>query len=625
MTELGSRSDFLALQRSGRGKTVMLSVVLVAALGGSLWAFFGRPERLGNPEDPTKVLVVNAGSAAGYSLMLKDMGFDAAEGSLDAWERKADEALEEGDEGPRRGLAGVLHLADLFGYGYVAVERPGMLDVSGVDVDATPEGFSEARFAVWSVGDLAHPHRVTVNPPASDVLRDPVIDLLAALFEQPVLAELKPDNDDPTIEVIQRRDRLQRGLDRLGRRARAESLVGKVTHALEESLASDERAPVRPRAVSTLDESATPMPLPSGDALLLTRGFRVTTYDALKPNVELAETQRFTLRTANGERRPCAPILGGELSVHESLRMAQAAAGDALLTQTLTEGSVLWTWGGGQGCSFVRRGAVVPAAPGLDPLGVPHVSGQVARTGLVQDHAVLSVVEAGHDHQPLLGMLAGQIFGAPVWWDAHRLVVPSRGADGDALFFFEPARPLVVLQLPATVLAGEATLHEVAAVPSLPALVVTAGAGRHLYRLDFPASLEALFQEHADTPPRADGMPVVVSLDTQRFRAERLSDRGRVRQPTVSPDGQWVAATWTGVDVPEEVEDPEIGVVDLRGGPLHVLTRNDRSDVAPRFSADGRTVLFETEIAIPRTRRTFVLVQSAEVPVAEPTSVAVQP
>src|SRR5690606_29490575 len=129
MTELGSRSDFLALQRSGRGKTVMLSVVLVAALGGSLWAFFGRPERLGNPEDPTKVLVVNAGSAAGYSLMLKDMGFDAAEGSLDAWERKADEALEEGDEGPRRGLAGVLHRADLFGYGYVAVERPGMLDV----------------------------------------------------------------------------------------------------------------------------------------------------------------------------------------------------------------------------------------------------------------------------------------------------------------------------------------------------------------------------------------------------------------------------------------------------------------------------------------------------------------
>src|SRR5688500_604002 len=108
MTELGSRSDLETLQRSGRGKFSVLGVLLAGALGAAAWSFFHRGGT-GNPEDPGKVLVVTRGTRIGFSVVLKDVGFEAAEGTLPAWVNKAKDEVPELDA---EGVAAIMALAD---------------------------------------------------------------------------------------------------------------------------------------------------------------------------------------------------------------------------------------------------------------------------------------------------------------------------------------------------------------------------------------------------------------------------------------------------------------------------------------------------------------------------------
>ncbi len=613
MTDLGSRSDLEALRRSGRGKVWTLSVLLVVALAAAAWHFFLRKKGVGNPEDPAKVLVVS--STRGFSIVLDDVGFEAAEGTFDAWEQKAHEEVPELES---NGIEAIMALADRFGYGYVVFEKPQDIDFAALEIDEVLPMPEHVRFAVLSAGDMAFPHVMTVNPEPSEVLRGSSVVLLQALFEQERLHEVLPGEGE-SIDAIQMRDRLREAVDRLAQVPEAEKMAEKIVAQVRQQLLDDERAEPKPGLVGEPLESGSPLPLANGDVLTISRGFKVVTRDAVRADLDLDDTERL-LSGAPGaeaaERTPCTALMDGGVSVHESPRYWMSDDGAALLVQTLGEGLNLWGLdAGAEGCAFTSKGKVPAASPGLGD-AVPSGHGQVARAGMVGHQGVVSVVTAGKDDELMLGML-DDVELTRVAWLSQRHLVAIGHQDTGVLYLLDTQNPLRVLRLPGTVFENAERVHDVAVgkLGERPTIVVTAGSfPRKVYRLDLPSDLSAMF----DAPPVDElvaetasvaaldreerGLPVETWLDANRFVATALIHEGRARDPHVSADGRWVVFGLRGeVFDPTEPGDSEIAVVPTAGGSLKVLTRNALKDHQPRLTANGSHVVFKTRVEIPKT------------------------
>lgn len=634
--EYGSRSDLEALRRSGRGKVVALLLLLVAALGAAGWFFLLRKQGTGNPEDPAKVLVV--ARSRGLSLVLHDVGFDAAEGTFEAWELKAK------DEVPNlkvTGIHAIMTLADRFGYGYVVFERPQEVDFSTLDIDGGVSAMPEhVRFAVVSAGDLAFPHVMTVNPQPSEVLRGSSVEILQALFAQERLAEALLDNQAPSIDAIQLRDRLREAVDRLAQIPEAEKMAEKIVHEVRRLLEEEDRADRKATLVGGALESGSPFSLANGQVLTVSRGFRVVTRDAVRADLDLDDTERLWIGAPDGSadaRTPCAAILEGAVSVNESPRYWAADDGAALLVQTLGEGLVLWTLDSAQpNCAFTAKGSVTSPGPGLGD-AVPAGHGQVARAGQLGHQGVVSVVTAGQSDELVLGMIDGVELTEVAWLSDRHLLAVGQGISGPSLYVFDTQTPLSVLRLPASVFENAEVLHEVAVGKrgERPVVVVTAGySPRKLYRLDLPQDLTTLFAsppvdgpteaaaDEAETDEanpldpldefgepsepaltrEARGLPTIVELDPNRFVATPLTHEGSASDPAVSLDGAFVAFELRGDAFdPTEPGDTEIAAVPTAGGSLSLLTRNALKDHEPRITPNGSHVLFKTRVEIPKT------------------------
>ena len=631
--EYGSRSDLEALRRSGRGKVLALLLLLAVALGAAGWFFFVRKQGTGNPEDPAKVLVV--ARSRGLSLVLHDVGFDAAEGTFEAWELKAK------DEVPNlqvTGIHAIMTLADRFGYGYVVFEQPQDVDFSTLDIDGgVPELPEHVRFAVLSAGDFGFPHVMTVNPEPSQVLRGSSVVILQALFEQERLAEALLDNESPSMEAIQLRDQLREGIDRLAQIPEAEKMAEKIVHQVRRQLEEEERAERKASLVGEPLESGSPFALANGQILTVSRAFQVITRDTVRADLDLDETERLWLGAPGAEagtRTSCEAVHGGALSVHESPRYWMADDGAALLVQSLSEGLTLWTLDAkaGPGCAFTAKGTVSAPGPGLGE-AVPAGHGQVARAGRVGGQGVISVVTAGEDDELMLGMLDDAELQHVAWLSDRHLVAVGHGIGESALYLFDTQTPLTVLRLSGTAFENAEALHEVAAGKQgeRPVIVVTAGySPRRLHRLDLPQDLSALFADppvdaaaadpgslDTEDPARAGmldevdpamgsreerGLPSIVTLDPNRFVVTALTHEGSVRGPSVSADGTRVAFELRGdVFDPTEPGDAEIAAVPVTGGSLEVLTRNALKDHDPRLTPNGSHVVFKTRVEIPKT------------------------
>jgi len=632
---LGSRSDLEALQRSGRGKVVALLLMLTLALGAAGWFFFLRKHGTGNKEDPAKILVV--ARSRGYSLVLADVGFEAHEGTFEAWEQKAKEEVPELET---TGIESIMILADRFGYGYVVFEKPQELDFKKLDIDdGVPDMPDHVQFAVLSVGDFAFPHVMTVNPKPSEVLRGSSVVILQALFLQEHLADALPENEAPTIDAVQLRDRLREALDRLAQvpeaERMAETIVGQVRRQLEE----EERSERKPTLVGRPLESGSPYALANGELLAITRGFQVVTRDAVRADLALDDVERLSSGAPGIEpdsRSKCEALAGGEISVHESPRYWVAEDGAAVLVQTLGEGLQLYTLDpGASGCGFTAKGKVSAPSPGLGD-AVLDGNGQLARVGSLGSQAVVSVVTAGQDDELVLGMLDDTELEEVAWLSERHLVAVGAGPEGPGVWLFDTQMPTVVLRLPGSVFENADAVHEVAVGKrgSQPVVVVTAGdLPRKLYRLDLPVGLGALFLAPTDyaapvaapADPTADpavdpaaepglvapaddrearGLPTVTTLDSNRFVVVALTHEGSVRSPSLSLDGSRVAFELRGEAFdPTAPDDPEIASVATtgKGEGLAVLTRNALRDEDPRLTPNGSHVVFHTRVEIPRT------------------------
>lgn len=619
---LHSRSDLEALKRSGRGKLVVLAIILVAAVGAAAWSFM-RPRGTGNAEELHKIIVVS--SVSGRSIPLADMGFDAAEGSLGAWVAKAEEEVPDLDV---TGVPAVMQLADRFGYAWVVFERPQDVDFGDIDIDGGVPQFPEhVQFAVLSAGELAFPHRLTVNPEPSEVVRGSTIKILQAVFAHEQMAETLPDNESPTMEVIKLRDRLSDAIDRVGRVPEAERMAEKIVAQVEEMLVGSERAKPTPASVGDKLEVNTPIPLANGKVLSVAQGFSLVSRDAVRADLDLEDKETFLIGepgAAAGDRTACTELSGGEMSVHESAKYWYADNGEAVLLKSLSGGLTLWTIGkDAQGCGFEKAGSVPPAEPGLGN-GAPMpqgVSGRVARAGFVAGQGVVSVVEAGQPGSTMLGMVDGVELSNPHFIGDRYIVAEAnpRGPAGGGLVILDIEQPMLALALPAVVFGGASQIDELSTggTPEAPAIGVIAGDESRVYSLH-PGPLAKLFEAPPvdatleETDPTAvrnerEGLPTVVLLDSNAFSAALVSETGWPRNLVVSPDGAKVAFTVQGDELDStEPGDAEIAVASMTppegGGGVKLVTLNGLKDHSPRFSVDGKHLVFRTRFEVPRTK-----------------------
>ncbi len=611
--DLGSRSDLEALRRSGRGKFVAVAVVLLLALGAAAWSFFVRKKGTGNAEDPGKVILVT--TTRGHSIGLADVGFDAAEGSFDAWVAKAQDEVPDLDE-DLTPIQSIMELADRFGYGYVVFERPQDVDFSSLEIDGgAPQIPEHAQFAVLSAGDFAFPHVMTFNPEPSEVMQGSAIVLLQAMFEQQELAATLQAEESASMEVIKLRDRLADAVEKIERIPQAELMADKIVAEVRRQLVDAERAEPKPMPIARALESVAPIPLANGQVLGVSRGFRVVTRDAVRADLDLEDEERFVVGKVDADpstRQACASLAGGALSVHDSPRYWPSVAGDAMLVQTLSSGLKLWVLDPDAGpCSWTEAGAVAAPEPGVTGEAVPHRSGKVARAGVAGGQGVVSIAPAGGGQVQLLGMLEDARLSDPTWLDERFVAaVARRGAEVEQLVLFDLDNPLTVLTIDATVFDGAEQLGEIAVVATgdEPRLVVTAGGfPRRVYRLDLPRDLEGLFADPPLPPettvePR-EGLPTPVPVDTNVLTVTTLTHEGVAAGLAVAPDGSRVAFALSDGGLDErDPGDAEIALVPIEGGSMRLLSRNALRDDEPRFTADGAYVVFKTRVEIPKTQ-----------------------
>lgn len=85
-----------------------------------------------------------------------------------------------------------------------------------------------------------------------------------------------------------------------------------------------------------------------------------------------------------------------------------------------------------------------------------------------------------------------------------------------------------------------------------------------------------------------------VSIQAQK-RAFMLDDLYRIKSvldPQFSPDGKQIAFQVTEYDLPEGKSNSEIYVMNADGSDLRQMTRHPEADYNPRWSPDGKTILF---------------------------------
>jgi dipeptidyl aminopeptidase/acylaminoacyl peptidase len=90
------------------------------------------------------------------------------------------------------------------------------------------------------------------------------------------------------------------------------------------------------------------------------------------------------------------------------------------------------------------------------------------------------------------------------------------------------------------------------------------------------ASTAVLMAQPARRPLKLDDVP-------------RLRE---VRDPQISPDGQWVAYVVSAVDVKEDKADSQVWLISFDGKTERQMTRGSESSSSPRWSPDGRYLSF---------------------------------
>ena len=72
------------------------------------------------------------------------------------------------------------------------------------------------------------------------------------------------------------------------------------------------------------------------------------------------------------------------------------------------------------------------------------------------------------------------------------------------------------------------------------------------------------------------------------FKLDDLARLREVRDPQLSPDGEWVAYVVSAIDVKEDKSNSHIWVISYDGKINRQMTASQESESSPRWSPDGK-------------------------------------
>jgi hypothetical protein len=403
-------TDVEVLTRGFRSRLWLLAVLVIAALGAALWSST-REVGIGEPEDRRRLMVVTHGSDINYYEVLEGGGFEVEVDSYADWETGARELLPESEA---EGVALLLELADLRGFGFVVFEAPGQLDFGELELEpavAEIEGFAERDYAVLSVGDLAFPHHLSVDEPGEDpILRMPGYGALQALFEQPAVTA-REDEERPTVEELQYEDAIEVARWMHERPSTFAAAIDFARSSMHASLARDANARTLVEDFST----GSGVPTPDGGVLVVHHALEIVSEDAQALEMRPGELMRFDWlgpeavdallaaddRGARLELEPCTSLAGGSIELEREPRIEAAIDGSTLAISTMPGEATLWTKLEQGGCAW-RELAVVPTLAGAPGALAP-------RLGAGPDGRRMLMVQVGvgGDEVPTLRLWLG--------------------------------------------------------------------------------------------------------------------------------------------------------------------------------------------------------------------------
>ncbi len=391
-----------------RGPKIFLALFALALVGSAVWYFAFRPEGpIGEAEDPAKIVLVADDDDAGQ--IVAQLGFTV--------DRRSAAALAEAGRSAGAPAAGddidaILHGADVAGFGYVVFEHPADITFGDRPVSADSANIEpQHRFAVFSVGDLAQPTKVTVDPTPVDYPLPAHAELLRALFEQDRLAATLVGENNLSIEARPLFDKLEDAVELKGAYGLVDQKAQRVAKDYAESLNEPEEADPRPRVLAQPLEETEAIPLINGTALMFVDAPILRT--PLEQSVHLdwtGDRRAYAYDLASGQRTRCEALdrwAADRLVVNVRGSAVVRGQGDAALeVYTLAADAAP--------CGFELRG-VVPDDEGV--FGRVDDRGHVVRLGRSVDDLVVEVHVPG-EQPPSTWPLPGCMHaGGAIWID----------------------------------------------------------------------------------------------------------------------------------------------------------------------------------------------------------------
>lgn len=404
-----------------KGPKIFLGVIALAAIGAGAWYLMRPAGPVGEPEDPRKILVV--GKDADVATTLRELGFLTEHGTFEAL---AAEGAQQGAKGS--GIAAILHLADVRGIGYVALEGPATHDLEGMTVTGDSHAVkAEHRYAVLTVGDLGMPPRVTVDAEPSELPLPPYVELLRAAFAQQRLAGTLFAESQLPMDAVELHHAIKPAVELHGAYAVLDRRVSRDLRKRSETLVDAEQGPRKGTLLAGPLEATSVLALGDGTVLSLVHAWRLESPRDVEVSLQpMAEVELWFHPPGSTElaaRKRCSALRSGTMALGGTLMVTSPRA-DAMLVES-ESGLELWTLDTSAGaCAFTRKG-VVPRPSELDsaPWGAPDASGRVLRPSTAGGILAVDVWTTGVDRPQAVPMPGCSSLGDPVWLDQEHFAI----------------------------------------------------------------------------------------------------------------------------------------------------------------------------------------------------------
>ncbi|MGH8163938.1 MAG: hypothetical protein ACREP1_06350, partial [Rhodanobacteraceae bacterium] len=103
----------------------------------------------------------------------------------------------------------------------------------------------------------------------------------------------------------------------------------------------------------------------------------------------------------------------------------------------------------------------------------------------------------------------------------------------------------------------------------------------------------------AMTAPNLPAAAPNESSSKQPFTFEKMMELKRLAEPVPSPDGKWVVFAATDVNLDENTRKSHLWIVPVAGGEARRLNPSPNEEERPRFSSDGKRLIFTSKATDP--------------------------